>query len=535
MDSKLKFAFSQSNTIVGDVEGNAKIAINDIGVAKAKGADVILFPELFIPGYLCKDLLFQDGFIEQCQLAIEQILPHCTDITVVIGNINKNNNVKGKALYNSAFVLQDGKVNAVYNKHLLPTYDIFCEERYFESGTDLCIVSIKHELFAISICEDIWYSESPSIYNNSPVLQYTHQDFDALINIAASPYSFNQYKSREDVLNTVYNKLKKPIYYCNTFGAHTNIIFDGHSAIKNEKGIVKAPFEEGVFFVEKFKDLKNNKYQNIEKALILGIKDYFKKLGFKKAILGLSGGVDSALVATLAAKALGAENVHCVMLPSEFSSEHSISDSEKLVKNLGCGSEIIAIKDSQNAVLKALNSSFKNTNFGIAEENIQSRLRALLLMAISNKHGHLLLNTSNKSESAVGYGTLYGDMCGAFAVIADLYKTEVYELCAYINTDSEIIPNNILTKPPSAELRPNQKDSDSLPDYDILDGILYDYIENKLSEKTIISNYTNRTDTKRVLRLVKMAEYKRHQLPPVLRISDKSFGEGRQFPIVAKY
>jgi NAD+ synthase (glutamine-hydrolysing) len=531
----LNIAFSQSNTIVGDIDGNYQIAVNDIKKAKENGVELLLFPELFISGYLAKDLFSKEGFAEKCIDAIAQILPFTDGITVVIGNVSKNQNKRGKALFNSAYILHNQRVENIYHKQLLPTYDIFDESRYFEPGTELVTLDLKGKRYGLSICEDIWQLHSPSIYKTSPIQGYKTQELDGLINIAASPFHSNQHLEREQTLITANEYLNVPIYYCNSFGAHTNIIFDGRSSICKSKTIVKAPFASGLHLSNKFDKDNTPKYERIEQALILGIRDYFSKLGFKKAILGLSGGVDSALVASLASKALGAENVYCIMMPSKYSSDHSISDSEKLVSNLGCLSHTIAIENANQQLLSDLSYDFEGTETGIAEENLQSRLRAIFLMAVSNKHGHLLLNTSNKSESAVGYGTLYGDMCGAMSPIADLYKTEVYELCDFINRNEEIIPNNILTKAPSAELRPDQKDSDSLPDYAVLDAFLFQYIEEQRSFDYLETTFGSKIDVKRIIKMVNMAEYKRYQLPPVLRVSKKSFGEGRQMPIVGKY
>lgn len=535
MTSTLNIAFAQINTVVGDIAGNTQKAIDEITKARSLGVELLLFSELFIPGYLAKDLFFQEGFAEKCEEATHLVAKECIDISVVIGNISINKNENGKHLYNSAYVLQNGKIEGIYNKHLLPSYDVFDENRYFEKGTSPLTFNVKGLNFGVTVCEDIWHSTAPSIYTSTPIDAYAKLEIDALVNIAASPFSAKQHLEREYALETVFNTLQIPVYYSNAYGAHTNIIFDGRSAVCSSKGVVKAPFKEGLFTTNDLLPETENIQEWIENALVLGIRDYFNKLGFKKAILGLSGGVDSALVAALACKALGAENVYCVLLPSQYSSDHSISDSEKLVKNLGCLSRIIPIENANNQLLLDLESEFEGTENGIAEENIQSRVRAIILMAISNKKGHLLLNTSNKSESAVGYGTLYGDMCGALSPIADLFKIEVYELCEYINRNGEIIPNNILTKPPSAELRPDQKDSDSLPDYDKLDALLYDYIEEKMSVQSLKNKHGKFIDVDRIVRLVNIAEYKRYQLPPVLRVSKKSFGEGRQLPIVGKY
>ena len=387
------------------------------------------------------------------------------------------------------------------------------------------------------------------MYIQCPMDELIKQQPDCIINIAASPFSKVQINTRLQVLKTNAIKYNLPLFYVNHIGAQTQLIFDGGSCVLNSNGEVVDQlrhFEEDIIMVEldtinsMQSILENNEnetinYQDIEHALVLGIKEYFRKQGFKKAILGLSGGVDSALVVYLAAKALGAENVMAVMLPSQYSSDHSVSDSEQLVKNLGVKSDLISIENTFAALQNTLSKQFENTEFGIAEENMQSRSRAVILMALANKFAYILLNTSNKSELAVGYGTLYGDMCGGISVIGDLYKTEVYALCDFINRNEEIIPKNILTKAPSAELRPNQKDSDSLPDYEVLDAILFHYIEERKGPQEIIALGFDEALVLRTLKMVNTNEWKRLQAPPVLRVSSKSFGPGRRMPLVAKY
>jgi NAD+ synthase (glutamine-hydrolysing) len=387
------------------------------------------------------------------------------------------------------------------------------------------------------------------MYINSPMDELIKQNPDCIINIAASPYSKVQINTRLNVLKNNAVKYNLPLLYVNHIGAQTQLIFDGGSCVLNSNGKLVNQlrhFEEDVISVDlnelntqnsiiEIPQTTQINYQDIEQALVLGIKEYFRKQGFSKAILGLSGGVDSALVVCLAAKALGAENVMAVMLPSHYSSDHSVSDSQKLVENLGVKSDLISIENTFAALQQTLSKQFENTEFNIAEENMQSRSRAVILMALANKFGYILLNTSNKSELAVGYGTLYGDMCGGISVIGDLYKTEVYALCEFINRNEEVIPKNILTKAPSAELRPNQKDSDSLPDYEVLDAILNHYIEERKGPNEIIALGFSEELVKRTLKMVNNNEWKRLQAPPVLRVSSKSFGPGRRMPLVAKY
>jgi NAD+ synthase (glutamine-hydrolysing) len=431
---------------------------------------------------------------------------------------------------------------------LLPTYDVFDEYRYFEPNQDFTCIEFQGVKIALTICEDLWNINDNPLYISSPMDELIKEEPDLMINIAASPFSYNHDDNRYKVLSDNSKKYQLPLLYVNQVGAQTEIVFDGGSFVFNEKGELLdqlAYFEEDLKIYE-FADQEIKGFTPIDykpspdvkqiyDALILGIRDYFYKSGFTKAVLGLSGGIDSAVVCALAAEALGAENVLAVLMPSKYSTDHSIKDALDLVEALGCKHEVVAIKEITDAFDHVLEPAFRGLPFNVAEENIQARSRAVIVMAFSNKFGNVLLNTSNKSESAVGYGTLYGDMAGAISVLGDVYKTQVYELARYINREQEIIPENSIVKPPSAELRPDQKDSDSLPDYDVLDKLLYQYIELKKSSRDIIAAGFDEELVKRVIKMVNKAEFKRYQTPPILRVSPKAFGMGRRMPIVGKY
>lgn len=543
----MKIALAQINVLIGDFEGNIEKMKAAVANSKSKGADIICFPELSITGYPPRDFLEFNDFDVRAQKAIAQLCEVAQDIAIVVGAPTVNPVIEGKDLYNSAYFLADGKVQHVQHKTLLPTYDIFDEYRYFEPASEFKVVKYKGKKIALTVCEDIWNigNENP-MYTICPMDEMEEQQPDFMINISASPFSYDQTKERFNVLKANADKYKLPIFYVNHVGAQTELIFDGGSLVWSQDGRIydELPyFEEAVQVydleeVQKGRDyapVNTPKIQKMEHAIILGIKDYFGKLGFKKAILGLSGGVDSALATVLAVKALGADNVRVLLMPSKFSTDHSVSDAVALSENLGIQYDIMPIKDIYNTYMESLEPYFEELPFSVAEENVQARSRGMLLMAFSNKFGNILLNTSNKSEMAVGYGTLYGDLAGGLSVIADLYKTEVFEMCRFINRNEEIIPDNIITKPPSAELRPNQKDSDSLPDYEILDQILYLYIEKRKGPKEIVAEGYDEALVKRTLRMVNINEFKRYQTAPVLRVSPKAFGMGRRMPIVAKY
>ncbi len=543
----IKIALAQLNLHTGDFAANTQQILQSIETAKSENADLVVFPELAICGYPPMDFLDISDFVEICEQHVQTIAEYCVGIAAIVGSPTQNPNERGRILYNSAYFLADGKVAQVVHKTLLPTYDVFDEARYFQSNTEFNIIHFKNQRIALTICEDIWNVEDHPLYTQTPMDELKKFQPNLMINIAASPFSYTQQETRREILNRNNAQYGLPIVYVNKTGAQTDLIFDGNSVALNAQNQIVAhvpAFETGITYCtfngKDFSDLpiaitEKTKYELITKAICLGISDYFKKLGFKKAIIGLSGGVDSALVTALAVKALGKENVHVLMMPSMFSSDHSISDSLKLVENLGITHDILPITQGYDAMVETLKSPFEGLVFNIAEENIQSRLRGLLLMAYTNKFGYILLNTSNKSELAVGYGTLYGDMAGGLSVIGDLYKTEVFELCRYLNKDGEIIPTNIIEKAPSAELRPNQKDSDSLPDYAILDEILFQYIEKHQSKDRIIAAGFDKALVERTLRMVNLNEYKRFQFAPIIRISTKAFGRGRRVPLVAKY
>lgn len=547
----MKVALAQLNYVIGDFEGNAKKITNSIARAKNAGADLVIFSELSVTGYYPHDLLEKKEFIYKAQETVKSIAGHCRGIAAVVGAPCINGNDRGKTLYNAAYFLADGEIQSVHNKTLLPTYDIFDEYRHFEPNSEFHLVTYKGKKIALTICEDLW-DEQPTanefgknkLYQVAPMEHYAGLKPDLVVNISASPFSYNQESWRKDVLVSKAAKYNVPVVYVNQTGAHTELIFDGGSVFINNRGEI---IRELNYFSEDFQvvDIDNPgeqslqpeaaTIQKIHDALVLGIGDYFRKLNFNQAVLGLSGGIDSAVTLVLAVEALGSENVRVLLLPSKYSSDHSVDDALQLAKNLKVQYDIVPIQPAVDQTNNTLEPLFKGTGSGIAEENIQARMRGVFLMAVSNKFGHILLNTTNKSESAVGYGTLYGDMNGGMAVLGDVYKTDVFRLARYINREEEIIPENSIVKPPSAELRPDQKDTDSLPDYDILDQILFSYIEQNLSPGEITSKGFDAGLVARVVRMVNVNEYKRFQAAPILRVSSKAFGFGRRMPLVAKY
>jgi NAD+ synthase (glutamine-hydrolysing) len=550
----MKIALAQQNYIVGDFHYNLAKMTSAIDEAVSSGADLIVFPELSVCGYPPRDFLEFRDFIARSQEVVMKLADHAAEhIAVIVGAPTVNPRPEGKDLFNSAYFIENGKIRDAAHKTLLPTYDIFDEYRYFEPVSDYNVIEFRGHRIALTVCEDIWNigNENP-LYKICPMDEMIDQQPDLLINISASPFSYKQARERIAVVKANAARYNIPVFYSNHVGAQTEIVFDGGSLVVTANARV---YDEMPYFEEAIRcydlidvkqaalTLKEDREQAkeemdlIHRAVLTGIRDYFNKLGFHKAVLGLSGGVDSALTLALAAEALGPENVLAVMMPSQFSSDHSVTDSRQLVRNLGCPSKIIPVKDVYAAFMQELEPHFDGKPFGLAEENLQARTRAIYLMSLSNKHGYILLNTSNKSEAAVGYGTLYGDMCGGLSVIGDLYKTQVYGLCRHINQKAgrELIPENIITKPPSAELRPGQLDSDSLPEYDILDEVLYEYIEKRLGPEEIIANGFDANLVHRILKLVNRNEFKRYQTPPMIRVSPKAFGMGRRMPIVAKY
>ena len=543
----MKIALAQQNYHIGNFESNFEKIRTAIVEAKHNHTDIVVFSELSICGYPPRDFLEFTDFITRCEESVKKVAALADGIAVIVGAPTYNPNPKGKPLYNSAFFIADKKVQQVVHKTLLPTYDIFDEVRYFEANTEFNLIAYQGKKFAITICEDLWNTGYEQLYVSSPLDNLIPLKPEFIINISASPFDYGHAQERISVLQDAAKTSRVPIFYCNAIGSQTDIIFDGGSLVINSNTNV---FYEMSYFKEEINyfsldDLKKNSTQVSEQpkdkitlihdALILGIKDYFQKSNLKKCILGLSGGIDSAVVCKLAVEALGSENVHALLMPSKFSSSHSVSDAEELAKNLRIKYDIISIEGIFDSVNKTLSPFFAGKPFDLTEENIQARSRAILLMAMANKFNYVLLNTSNKSEFSVGYSTLYGDMSGGLSVLGDVYKTQVYELANFINREKTIIPKNIITKAPSAELRPDQKDSDSLPEYDVLDKILFQYIEKRQGPNELVQMGFDKTLVDRTLKLVNTSEYKRNQTPPILRISPKAFGMGRRLPIVGKY
>lgn len=551
----MKVSLAQLNYIIGDFEGNVRKIIDSINLAKEKGASLVVFSELSVCGYPPLDLLEHEHFVEGAEKAIDEISLHCVGIAAIIGAPVLNDRTKGKNLYNAAFYCRDGAVKKIIRKTLLPTYDVFDEYRYFEPASEFEIIEHEGYKIALTICEDLWYEQplltgfgKDKLYSINPMDELVRQNPDLIINIAASPFAFNHDDVKSEILVNNAIKYKLPIIYVNQVGAQTEIVFDGGSRVIGKSGLLIKKLSlfkeelETVDLKEIFSDEQinvgktfNDRMEKIHDALVLGIRDYFSKMNFKSAILGLSGGIDSAVTLALASEALGNDNVRVLLLPSRYSSDHSVNDARDLAENLAVKYDIVPIQEIVNQFDIELADIFKGRDADITEENIQARVRGLLLMALSNKFGNILLNTSNKSEAAVGYGTLYGDMAGGLSVLGDVYKTDVFRLARYINRNSEIIPENTIIKPPSAELRPDQQDTDSLPEYEILDDILYKYIELRMSIEQIIKSGADRKITERTVRMVNANEYKRFQTPPVLRISSKAFGLGRRMPLVARY
>ena len=544
----MKIALAQLNYHVGNFDSNTEKIIAAINSARQKGADLVVFAELAVCGYPAADFLEFTEFIELCRQSAEKIKKSCTGIACIIGLPTKNPKVQGKDLYNSAYFIDNGEIKAEVHKALLPNYDVFDEYRYFEPATTFKCIELKGQKIALTICEDMWNINDNPMYLDEPMNELIKEKPVLMINIAASPFSYNHDEERVLILGDNCRRFDLPLLYVNQVGAQTEIIFDGGSLVFDREGQLldeMAYFKEEIKLYE-FKDgvilhhkpilhTNQNDIEQIHGALLLGIKDYFIKSGFSKAVLGLSGGIDSALVCALASEALGPDNVTAILMPSEYSSDHSIEDALALVNNLGCKHEVIPIKEAVTAFKSMMQPAFDSLPANVAEENIQARCRAIVVMAMSNKFGHILLNTSNKSECAVGFGTLYGDMAGAIAVLGDVYKTQCYKLAEFINREHEIIPKNSILKPPSAELSPGQKDSDSLPDYEVLDKILFEYIELKKSSEAIIAQGFDEELVRRILKMVNVAEFKRKQAPPILRVSPKAFGSGRRMPIVGKY
>lgn len=558
----MKIFLAQQNYHIGNFEANTEKIISAINEAKKQDGDLIVFSELAICGYPPRDFLEFNDFIEQSLQALNKVREAADTIGVIVGCPSRNPKVEGKDLFNSAYLLYEQEVKGVVNKTLLPTYDIFDEYRYFEPGYEWNVLEFKGRKLAVTICEDIWNLGDNPLYRVCPMDILMEQKPDLMINISASPFDYAQAEERLGIVKRNVQKYQIPIVYCNTTGSQTEIVFDGGSVVMdaNQNLVAELPyFKEALQSVDlnddhtfqqpvirkaddiPFADPMPKDFDSwldiheIYDALVLGIKDYFDKLGFQKAIVASSGGIDSAVTLTLACHAIGTENVTALLMPSQFSTSHSVSDAEQLSKNLNNPYHTIAIKDIFETFDSSLKPIFNDMPFGLAEENLQSRIRGTLVMALANKFGYILLNTSNKSELATGYGTLYGDMAGGLGVLGDVYKMQVYALAKYINRNEEVIPTHIIEKAPSAELRHEQKDSDSLPEYNVLDPVLYQYIERRQGPKEIIKMGYDEALVKRILKLVNINEYKRNQFCPIIRVSPKAFGVGRRVPIVGKY
>ena len=571
----MKIALAQQNYHIGNFEKNIQKIVDGISWAKEQGADLVVFSELCICGYPPRDFLEFNDFINKCYESIDTIRQYADTIGVLVGSPARNPQPEGKDLFNAVFLLYEKEIKSEIHKTLLPNYDVFDEYRYFEPAYDWKVMEFKGKKLAVTICEDVWNMGDNPLYRITPMEKLMPFNPDVMINLSASPYNYAQDIVRNSIVKAHVLKYKMPMLYCNTVGSQTEIVFDGGSLIydvngrkikemkyfeedyqvfdldelliKNESKVQETtPYYYSAFEVGREMDtvqylVGEKNIEEIYHAIVLGIRDYFSKMGFNKAILGSSGGIDSAVTQALAVEALGKENVRALLMPSQYSSSHSIEDAEALSRNLGNQYDIIPIKNIYETFLADLEPIFKDEPFSVAEENIQSRARGNLLMAVANKFGYILLNTSNKSELATGYGTLYGDMAGGLSVLGDVYKMQVYALANFINrkrnlpAGRQVIPQNIITKAPSAELRPNQKDIDSLPEYEKLDRILYQYIELRKGPKEIIAMGYEKELVDRILKLVNANEYKRNQFCPIIRVSCKAFGVGRRVPIVAKY
>lgn len=552
----MKIAIAQLNPIIGDLVGNSQHILVAAQKAREQGADLLLTPELSLCGYPPKDLLLNPSFIAALDHNLQQLsqkLP--SQLRVLVGTVTPNPQAENrgeKPLFNSVALLEKGEVKQIFHKRLLPTYDVFDEDRYFESGKSSKLFEWGNIRLGVTICEDLWNDEDfwgKRSYAVNPITELVNQGANLIVNLSASPYRLQKQPLRESLLAHMVDRYQVPIIYVNQVGGNDDLIFDGNSFALNQSGkmVFRATaFQEDLAYLEwsdSQKDLLPSAIQTLPKteeaelfeALVLGVQDYARKCGFCQAILGLSGGIDSSLVAVIAVAALGAKNVLGILMPSPYSSDHSLDDAQALVENLGMKSETITIGPLMTIYDQQLSPLFAGTDFGIAEENLQSRIRGNLLMAIANKFGHLLLSTGNKSEMAVGYCTLYGDMNGGLAVIADLPKTRVFSLCHWLNQEREIIPNNVLIKPPSAELKPGQLDQDSLPPYDILDAILDLLIHHHQSAEQMIQAGYEATTVHKICRLVSRAEFKRKQAAPVLKVTDRAFGTGWRMPIAGRW
>jgi NAD+ synthase (glutamine-hydrolysing) len=556
----VKICLAQINPTIGAFKQNTRKICKFINAARKKGADLVIFPEMSVVGYPPKDMLEFTGFVDRNLKALEEVKNSVTGISAIVGFVDRNVAPRGKALYNAAAYIKNRKIVSRHYKSLLPTYDVFDEDRYFEPTHNISIAKISGRKFGISICEDAWGTDvvwPGTLHHKDPIECMIRQGAEIIINISASPFTIGKQDTRLKMLINHVNRYHVPIVFVNQIGGNDDLVFDGSSVVINKKGVIverALNFEEDLLMVEfkgsdvracigKSKSVRKaipartgeGEVELVYKALVLGTRDYVKKCGFKKAVIGLSGGIDSAVTAVIATRALGRDKVLGVTMPSSFSSKGSVEDSEMLAERLGIDLETIPIKSVYNAYTKTLSSVFKGLPFDVTEENLQARIRGKILMAISNKFGYLVLTTGNKSELAVGYCTLYGDMCGGLAVISDIPKTMVYDLARYINRKKEIIPTDTIEKPPSAELRPNQKDQDSLPPYDVLDGVLRAYVEESKDVGDIVGMGYDESFVKDIVSKVDRNEYKRKQAAPGLKVTTKAFGTGRRMPLAQRY
>ena len=553
----MRIALCQMNPTVGDIAGNADKIVACAERARSAGAQLAVFPELALIGYPPRDLLIKEAFIRDEEKALSDLARRIRGIAAIVGHASRDCD-DGRLLHNAAAVIRDGRVVAEAHKALLPTYDVFDEERYFCSGGEALVVEIAGKRVGVTICEDawndldFWKGKAPwwgrKRYDRNPVAEVAARGIDVLVNLSASPYSRDKEPVRRAMFAAAAAKYRVPLAFVNQVGGNDELVFDGRSlGFARDGSIVAAcaAFEEDMVVfdtdaamprrVEDFPSLAMSVEEEVFRALVAGTRDYARKCGFSKALVGLSGGIDSSLVAVIAAEALGAENVTGVLMPSMYSSPGSIADAEHLARNLGIATATVPIADMQNAFLKNLEGVFAGMRPDVTEENIQARIRGIILMAISNKFGGLLLSTGNKSEVSVGYCTLYGDMAGGLDVIGDVLKTAVYRISRWVNSRRPVIPENSITKPPSAELRPNQTDQDSLPPYDVLDAILQEYVEEERSAGEIVAMGFDPETVLRTVRMVDLAEYKRKQAAPVLKVSGRAFGFGRRMPIAQRY
>ncbi|HHT9126049.1 MAG TPA: NAD+ synthase [Candidatus Brocadiia bacterium] len=542
----MKISIAQINPTIGAFKENVQKICTFIELAKERGSDLVVFPEMSIIGYPPKDFLERPSFVADNLKALDEVVSKTTGIAAIVGFVDKNPESAGKPLCNAAAFMNNGRIESKHYKSLLPAYDVFDEDRYFEPSHSVSPVQYRGKRLGITICEDIWTQEvlPRPLYHVNPIESLAKQGVDIIINISASPYELGKIEKRYKLISHQARRYNVPFIYVNQVGGNDDLIFDGNSIVFNRNGKIAAQakdFDEDLLMVDfnqRLPELLSKDLSPIEtiyKALVLGLKDYVRKCGFKDVVIGLSGGIDSAVTAVLAADALGKDHVIGVTMPSQFSSQGSVDDAKRLAENLGIQFKTISIKEAFNTSMESLRSEFKGLPFDTTEENLQARIRGEILMALSNKYGYLVLSTGNKSELAVGYCTLYGDMCGGMAVISDVPKTMVYDLARYTNREREIIPQSSIDKPPSAELRPNQTDQDSLPPYEILDGILKAYIEELKDANEIVALGYKESTVREVIRKVDRNEYKRKQAAPGLKVTSKAFGTGRRMPIAQGY